>query len=247
MSKPKVAVFSFTGCEGCSLELLNCEDEIPVILQHITFTNFREAMSERSDDYDIAFIDGAITTPSDEEEIKHIRERAKILIPMGACAVTGGLNVLKNYKGLEYCLKRVYGDDYKYFKTIEAKPVEAVVPVDYRIYGCPATKSEILEVIKALLSGRKPNIPDYPVCVECKQNGTICQYLKGNVCMGVVARAGCGAICPKYGKECVACRGLAPEANNDALKEIMEEHNIPYEDILDKYRLYNGFYEVAKG
>jgi len=246
MSKPKVAVFSFTGCEGCSLEILNCEDEIPEILNHIELVNFREAMSERADDYEIAFIDGAITTPSDVEEIKEIRERAKVLIPIGACATLGGLNVMKNYKGLEYCLKKVYGDKAEWFKTIDAQPVEAVVPVDLKIYGCPPPKSEILEVIKAVLSGRTPRIPNYPVCVECKQKGNVCQWLKGNVCMGVVARAGCGAICPSYGKPCVACRGLIDDAENNACKEIMAEHGLTMEQILKEYQLYNGFNDVAK-
>ncbi len=246
MSKPKVAVFSFTGCEGCSLEILNCEDEIPEILKHIEFVNFREAMSERSDDYEIAFIDGAITTPADVEEIKEIRERAKVLIPIGACATLGGLNCLKNFKGLDYCLKKVYGDKAEWFETIEARPVEAVVPVDLRIYGCPPPKSEILEVIKAVLSGRTPRIPNYPVCVECKQKGNVCQWVKGNVCMGVVARAGCEAICPSYGKACVACRGLIEDAENNACKEIMMEHGLTLEQVLKEYQLYNGYYDVAK-
>ncbi len=247
MSKPKVAVFSFTGCEGCSLEILNCEDEIPAILAAVDFVNFREAMSERSDDYDIAFIDGAITTPDNVEEIKFIREHAKVLVPIGACATTGGLNVMKNYKGLEYCKKKVYGDKADVFETIDARPVEAVVPVDLKIYGCPPPKAEILEVIKAVLAGRTPRIPNYPVCVECKRKGNVCEWVKGNTCMGVVARAGCDAICPSYGKACVACRGLIDDPNNDAYKEIMEEHGVSAEQVLQEYRLYNGYYDVAKG
>jgi len=246
MSKPKIAVFSFTGCEGCSLQILNCEDEIPHLLEYFDFVNFREAMSERSDDYEIAFIDGAITTPSDEQEIKHIREHAKTLVAIGACACTGGLNVMKNYKGLDYCKQVVYGDNADWFETIEAKPVDAVVPVELKIPGCPIAKEEFIDVVKALLVGRKPPIPDYPVCVECKQKGNPCLWTEGRVCLGVVARAGCKAICPSYGKDCVACRGLISDPNSDACKEIMQENGMTYEQVLKAFQLYNGYYEVAK-
>jgi len=245
-SKPKIAVFSFTGCEGCSLAILNCEDEIVPLLNHVDIVNFREAMTERSDDYDIAFIDGAITTPSDEAEIKEIRSHAKLLVAIGSCACTGGLNVLKNYKGLEQVKRTVYGEGAKYFQTIEAKPVDAVVPVDYKIPGCPMSKTEFLKVVKELLVGRRPSIPNYPVCVECKLRETACLYQKGQICLGVIARAGCGAVCPAYGGRCVACRGLVDDPNTNAAKDILAEHGLTVEDVLKEFQLYNGYYDVAK-
>ena len=57
MAKPKIALFSFTCCEGCSLEILNCENEMVDLLGALEITNYREARTDRSDDYDIAFID----------------------------------------------------------------------------------------------------------------------------------------------------------------------------------------------
>lgn len=246
MGKPRIAVFSLTSCEGCSLQILNCEDEIPTLLGHVEIVNFREAISNRSDDYDIAFVDGAVSTPSDVEEIKEIRENAKILVAIGACACTGGLNVMKNFKGLDYCLKRVYGDKADTFETIDARPLDEVVTVDVKINGCPMPKAEFVEVVTAVLMGRTPRIPDFPVCVECKRRGNVCQWLKGNVCLGVVARAGCDAICPTYNKGCVACRGLVDEPNDSAAKEIMAEHGLTMDQILKEFQLYNGHYEVAK-
>jgi len=70
--KPKVGVFSFTGCEGCQLQILECEDELLSILGLIDLVVFREAMDKISDNYDIAFIDGGITHPSEIERIKKI-------------------------------------------------------------------------------------------------------------------------------------------------------------------------------
>jgi coenzyme F420-reducing hydrogenase gamma subunit len=246
MAKPKIAVFSLTSCEGCSLQILNCEDELPELLNHVEIVNFREAASNRSDDYDIAFVDGAVSTPSDETEIREIRSHAKVLVAIGACACTGGLNVMKNFKGLDYCLNKVYGDKAKVFKTIDAQPIDAVVKVEVKIHGCPMPKEEFLEVVKAVLSGRRPRIPNFPVCVECKLKGNVCLWRKNKSCLGVVARAGCGAICPTYLKGCEACRGLIDEPNHNACKEIMTEYGLTMDQIMKEFQLYNGFYPVSR-
>src|SRR3972149_5320815 len=89
--KPKVAFFSFSSCEGGQLQVLNLEDELPTLLGFIEIVNFREAIDEKRDDYDIAFIEGSITRESDIEELKDIREKAKVLVAFGACADLGGV------------------------------------------------------------------------------------------------------------------------------------------------------------
>jgi len=244
--KVKIAVFSLTGCEGCSLQILNCEDELLDLFNFVEIVNFREAKTERDETYEIAFIDGAVSTPRDVEEVKHWRERAKLLVPIGACACTGGVNALKNLMDLEEAKKIVYGDGAKYFETIEAQPISAVVPVDFEIPGCPINKEEFLRVTKALLMGKKPKLPDYPVCVECKLRGTVCMFHRGEVCLGPIARGGCGAICPAYGGRCVACRGLAPEPNVEAAKEVLAEHGLTVEQLLEEFKLYNAYYDYAR-
>ncbi len=83
--KAKVAFFSFSSCEGCQLMFLNLEDELLDILGHVEIVNFREAMKEvTSDTYDVAFVEGSITTHYDIEAVKKIRENAKVLIAFGA-------------------------------------------------------------------------------------------------------------------------------------------------------------------
>ena len=190
-AKPKIAVFSLTSCEGCSLQILNCEDEILDLLSHVDIVNFREAADVRRDDYDIAFVDGAVSTQSDVEEIKHIRKHAKVLVAIGACACTGGLNVLKNFKPLDKVREKVYGKDSTWMDTIEAQPLDAVVDVDIRLPGCPMCKEEFMDVVKQVLMGKTPRIPDNPVCAECKLRETVCLFHKGEVCLGPIARAGC--------------------------------------------------------
>lgn len=246
MAKPRVAFHDFTSCEGCQLQVLNCEDEILGILAAVDIVNFREAIDEKSEDYDIAFIEGAITRDSDIPRLQEIRQRAKILVALGACACTGGLNVLKNFRGIEASMKTVYGEAAGWYETSAARPIDAVVKVDAKVHGCPIPKEEFLELVKSVLAGRTPQIPDYPVCVECKLRENVCLYHKGQYCMGVVARAGCKAWCPSYGGRCYACRGLISDPNNKAAKEILDEKGLTIQNVLDEFRLFNGVYDVAK-
>ena len=244
--KPKIAFFDFTGCEGCQLEAINFEQELLDILNAADIVNFREAMTEKSDDYDIAFIDGGITTERDVARIKEIRERAKILVAIGACATIGGVNCLKNFYSVEEVRRIVYGDCAHYYETIPARPVDAVVPVDYYVNGCPMTQSEFLKVVKALLLGKQPEIPNYPVCVECKMAGNICVFEKGMTCVGPVTRAGCNALCVTNGQICWGCRGLVDEPNTDSEKEILAKYDLTPGEIIAKFRMFLGYSEVAR-
>ncbi len=244
--KPRISFHDFTSCEGCQLQVLNCEDELLDIVGAVDIVYFREAIDEKSDDYDIAFIEGAFTRQSDLERLEHVRKCAKIVVALGACACTGGLNVLKNYRGIDESMKVVYGDQARWYETSEVQPIDAMIDVDYKVHGCPIPKGEFLEVVKSLLAGRKPQIPDYPVCVECKLRENVCLYHKGQYCMGVVARAGCNAWCPSYGGRCYACRGLISDPNNDAAKDVLEEFGLTMQQVMDEFRLFNGVYDVAK-
>jgi len=244
--KPKVGFFDFTGCEGCQLEVLNFGEEFLELLGHIDIVNFREASSSRADTYEIAFIDGAITTESGVERIKKIREQAKVLIAMGTCACLGGVNCLKNFLPMEENLRIVYGDAAKYYNTIPARPVDAVVPVEFYLPGCPMNRYEFLELVKAVLLGKKFELPSYPVCVQCKLAGNVCVFEKGETCLGPVTRAGCDAICITNGRHCWGCRGLVDDPNINSEKDILQKHGLTTEDILEKYRHFNGYLEVSK-
>ena len=245
MSKPKVAFFDFTSCEGCQLQVLNCEDELLDILGAVEIVQFREAIDDRREDYDIAFIEGAFTRESDRPRLEQIRKNAKIVVALGACATTGGLNVLKNFRGIPESMKEVYGERASWYETSPAVPIEAAIKVDAKIHGCPINKVEFLEVVKSVLAGRTPQIPDYPVCVECKLKENVCLYHKGQYCMGIVARAGCGAWCPSYGGRCYACRGLISDPNNNAAKEVLDEFGMTLGQVMGEFRLFNGVYDVS--
>jgi len=142
MSKPKIAVFDFAGCEGDELQIVNLEEILLDVLGHVDVVNFREAMTEQSDDYDIAFIEGSCTRPSDEERLKEIRKNAKLVVAIGACATIGGINALKNHKPQEEVRRTVYGDQWELFDTYAARPIDAVIQVDAKVHGCPIDRTE---------------------------------------------------------------------------------------------------------
>ncbi len=239
--KPKVAFFDFTSCEGCQLTVVDSLQTHLDLLDAVEIVQFREAISERGEDYAVAFIEGSITRPSDEERIKAIRNQAAVLVALGACAHLGGVNAIKNLHPLDDIRQYVYGDKYQWYPTYAARPVSAVVKVDAFIPGCPIDRNEFIEVVKALLAGKKPPIPDYPLCVECKLKENVCLYHKGQVCAGPVTRAGCGAICPSYGDSCEGCRGLIPNPNRDSMMNVLAERNLTPEDIMARMTMFGAY------
>ncbi len=245
--KPKVAFFDFASCEGCQLTVVDALQTHVDLLGAVEIVEFREAISNHSDDYQIAFVEGSITRKKDEERLKRIRETAAVVVALGACAHTGCVNALKNLHPERDVRRWVYGDNAEWYETYAARPISAVVPIDAFIPGCPIDREEFIEVVRAVLVGKKPPIPDYPVCVECKLKGNVCMYQIGKTCMGPVTRAGCGAICPTYGDGCEGCRGLIPHPNEDAMKDVLAEANLTVDDIMAKFTMFNAYRQVEKG
>ena len=243
--KPRVAFFDFAGCEGDQLQVVNLEEQLLDLLEQVDIVSFREASSAHSDEYDIAFVEGSITRRSDEDRLKEIRKNARLLVAIGACATIGGINAIKNIHDLDEVKRYVYGDDARHFETYHTRPVDAVVKVDACVHGCPIDRDEFLQVVKALLLGKKPDMPNYPVCVECKKAENVCTFEKGQFCMGPVTRAGCGAACITEGSVCWGCRGLVDEPNTDAQMDVLEKYGLDLTDVISKFQLYTARSEVT--
>ncbi|HDQ73270.1 MAG TPA: NADH:ubiquinone oxidoreductase [Chloroflexi bacterium] len=239
--KPRVAFFDFACCEGCQLTVVDSLQTHLDLLDAVDIVEFREAISDQSDDYLVAFIEGSCTRESDEARLKKIRERAAVVVALGACAHTAGLNALKNLHPLEDVREWVYGDKADWYDTYAARPISAVIEVDAVIPGCPIDREEFVSVVKALLMGKTPPVPDYPVCVECKLKENVCLLLEGKPCMGPVARAGCDAICPTYGDGCEGCRGLIPHPNDNAMKDVLEEAGLTVDQVMSRMTMFNTY------
>ncbi|MCL4239223.1 MAG: NADH:ubiquinone oxidoreductase [Anaerolineae bacterium] len=241
-TKPKIAFFDFTSCEGCQLTVVDLLQTHLGLLDLVEIVQFREAMSEKGEDYQIAFIEGSCTRKSDEARLQKIRAQAAVVVALGACAHLGGVNALKNYWPIEKAQRYVYGEHGQdAYESYPARPISAVIPVDAVIPGCPIDRHEFLRIVQLLLQGRAPHLPDYPLCVECKFKENACLNYHGIPCLGPITRAGCDAICPSYGDGCEGCRGWAPEANFAYMREILRGHGLSDADIDARFTMFNHY------
>ena len=241
--KPKVAFFDFSSCEGCQLQVVNLEEKVLDLVDIVEVVSFREAMKEHSDNYDIAIIEGSIMRPMDEERLKKIRKNARILVALGACAHLGGINKLRNKWSVEDVKKEVYGnadlEGNPYFDALPTRAIDEVVAVDAYIPGCPINRHEFTRVITGLAVGRKPRLPNYPVCVECKKNENVCVFEQGQFCLGPITRAGCNSICPNNGEGCDGCRGFLEDLRVNAMKDVLRQYNVSLDQMMKRFNLYN--------
>lgn len=244
--KPKIAFFDFTSCEGCQLTVVDLLQTHLGLLDLVEIVQFREAMSERFETYQIAFIEGSCTRKSDEERLHQIRAKADVVVALGACAHLGGVNAMKNRWTIENVQTYVYGEkDKETYPSYPARPISAVITVDAVIPGCPIDRFEFLRIVQQMLQGRTPRLPDYPLCVECKLAENSCLNKHGKPCLGPITRAGCDAICPANGDGCEGCRGWASEANFPYMREILRGHGLSESEIDARFTMFN-FYQMQE-
>jgi coenzyme F420-reducing hydrogenase gamma subunit len=225
-AKPRLAVFKFASCDGCQLSLLDCEDELLAIAENVEIAYFLEARTQESaGPYDIGLVEGSITTAHDAERIKHIRQQCKYLVTIGACATAGGIQALRNWADVAEFVHAVYARP-EYIRTLKTStPISEHVLVDFELRGCPINRHQLVELISALLWGRRPRLPRHSVCVECKRRGVVCVAVaQGIACLGPVTQAGCEVICPDYGRECFGCFGPKEKPNLISLTTYYQAH-----------------------
>jgi coenzyme F420-reducing hydrogenase gamma subunit len=218
-AQPKIGVFKFASCDGCQLSLLDAEDELLGVVGAVEIAYFPEASRTMlKGPYDIGLVEGSITTHHDAERIQEIRRKCKTLITIGACATAGGIQALRNWKDVDEFVRAVYASP-QFISTLKlSTPIAEHVPVDFELRGCPINKYQLIELITATLVGRKPNIPTYSVCLECKRKANVCiAVARGIGCLGPVTQAGCGALCPSYDRGCYGCYGPMETPNTASL------------------------------
>ena len=211
MNKPTVAVYKFSSCDGCQLTLLNMEDELLSLAGSVEFANFLEASSRvLPGPYDIALVEGSVTTPREAEHILEIRKQARVLVGIGTCATAGGIQALRNYTSVDDLALASYAHPEFLQILPKSTPFGEHVKVDFELSGCPPNKYELLEVIRALVQKRKPILPTYCVCLDCKRRGIACVIVaQGIPCLGPSTRTGCGVLCPSNNRGCYGCFGPA--------------------------------------
>lgn len=244
---PRVVVIGLASDFGCQVQMTNQEDHLLDVLGAIDLTYWQLASSGHMPaDYDVAVIEGAVTTGEHVELLRRVRETADVVITIGACAVTGGIPALATHGELEERVGCVYGDDGSLVACgrIAPMPVSAVIDVDHRVPGCPIQPHEFVAVLQRALMGLSDRPPREPMCAACKVAENACFYEQGTVCLGLVTRTGCGARCVSLGRPCTGCRGVADDANLDAARALLAERGIDPEALDVALELYNSIPEA---
>lgn len=238
--KPRVAIFKLASCDGCQLQLLNLEDELLEIAGKVEICYFPEARSRMLEGpYDVALVEGSVTTEHDLDLVRDIRRKSQMLITLGACANAGGIQALRNLQDVDEYTRAIYANPAYIHTLSQSTPVASHVAVDFAINGCPISREQLVEVLTAVLLGRPPQLPAHAVCVECKRKGVVCVLVsKNTACLGPITHAGCGAVCPSFNRGCFGCYGPMESANADSLCQNLLGRGIPRGDLL---HLLNGF------
>ena len=239
--RPRLAVWKFASCDGCQLSLLDCEDELLAIADQIEIAYFPEASRHMAKGpYDLSLVEGSITTSHDADRIRRVRRQSRHLVTIGACATAGGIQALRNFSDVNDFIAAVYASP-QYIDTLATStPIAAHVPVDFELHGCPINKTQLLEVISAFLTNRKPTIEGHSVCVECKLHGNVCVMVQGTPCLGPVTHAGCGALCPSCRRGCYGCFGPMDQPNTGALAGEWTKLGVKPRDIQRVFRTFNA-------
>ena len=239
--KPKVAVWKFASCDGCQLSVLDCEDELLAVVGAVDIAYFPEATRAMGrGPYDLSLVEGSVTTPHDAERIHRIRRLSRVLITIGACATSGGIQALRNLRDVGEFAALVYAKPQYIAALARSTAISEHVKVDFELRGCPPDKGQLVEVISAFLAGRRPAIASYSTCMECKMEGNVCVMVAhGTPCLGPVTHAGCGAICPAYDRGCYGCYGPMEDPNAASLSGWLAGR-LGAEDV-DLVRMYRTF------
>lgn len=242
MTKLRVAVHKFTSCDGCQLALLNLGPTLLTVADRFELLHFAEAGPVDPDAHvDVALIEGSISTPDEEARIKRIRAAARHLVAIGACATSGGIQALRNLPHEGDWVAAVYAKPEHIETLAQVRAISEVVKVDLELWGCPITSAQILAALRALGSGVLPANEADKVCLECKRSQTVCVMVARQVpCMGPVTRTGCGAICPRFGRDCYGCFGPAETANTGALSQRLEGLGLPPRAVAQKFLFINN-------
>lgn len=246
--RPKLAVWKFASCDGCQLTLLNCEDELIPLAGAVEIAYFPEATRAVVEGpYDVSLVEGSVTTAEDAERIQEIRRVSRRLITIGACATSGGIQALRNFADVAQYRSIVYAHP-EYVKTLRRSTAIAQhVTVDFELHGCPINADQLLEVLAAFVQDRKPRIPSYSVCVECKRRGAICVAVAhGTPCLGPVTQAGCGALCPACSRGCYGCFGPQDTPNTRSLAERLTLLGMDESQTMRFFRTFNAGAEAFR-
>lgn len=169
MKKARIATVWLDGCAGCHMSLLDIDEAIIGIVKRadIVYGPLVDAQ-EFPKGVDVTLVEGAVSSQDDLEKLKTVRQRSKLLVALGDCAVTGNVPSMRNQTQTRKLLERIYIEGAQETRCIPAEgvpallrqavPLHEVVKVDLHVPGCPPSAPAIAFVLGELLDGRIPDL-----------------------------------------------------------------------------------------
>jgi len=262
MGKLKLAVYWASSCGGCDIAIVELGEHLLELAEVADIVFWPCAMDfkykdveEMSDGFiDVTLFNGAIRTSEDEHIAHLLRKKTKVLVAFGSCAIEGCIPALANIKGIEYALARAsigtpttdnpdgllpratceMSEGTLTLPTLykQVRTLEQVVPVEYKIPGCPPNHDQVWNAMTAVIEDKLPPIGSLlgvdlrTVCDQCPRTRTgkirverfvrpheiipdpdVCLLEQGLICAGPATHAGCGALCIKANMPCRGCYG----------------------------------------
>lgn len=237
-SKPTLAVHKFTSCDGCQLALLNMGEALLSLTQKVEIVHFPEAGPIAPERYvDISLVEGSVSTSDEVQRIREIRKRSKILVTIGSCATSGGIQALRNGQHLPEWINTVYANADTIRSLETSTPASDHVSVDFQLWGCPINQRQITQLLSSLLLGVAPQDHTEKLCLECKRQQIVCVMVtQGQACMGPVTRTACGALCPQLGRGCYSCYGPGENSNTQALADRFKDLGLSNSEVIRRFK-----------
>jgi NAD-reducing hydrogenase small subunit len=172
--KPRIATAWLGGCSGCHMSFVDMDERLIEIapLIELVYSPIAD-VKEFPEDVDATLVEGAVANDENLDQIKLIRERTKVLVSFGDCAVTGNVTAMRNpLRRVEPVLRRAYIENVDVnprrpsdpgvvpVLLDRVRPIHEVVDVDVFLPGCPPSADLIHFVLTELVAGRKPDLKD---------------------------------------------------------------------------------------
>lgn len=168
--KLKVATTSLAGCFGCHMSFLDIDERLFQLVELVEFDRSPLTDIKHCGPCDIGLIEGGICNAENVHVLKEFRKNCKVLVAVGACAITGGVPAMRNNFDLWDCFQEVYqyeagtegnqvpNDPELPLPFDKVRPIYEVVKIDYFLPGCPPSADAIWKFLTDLASGREPKL-----------------------------------------------------------------------------------------
>ena len=262
MGKLKLAVYWASSCGGCDIAIVELGERLLQLAEVADLVfwpcamdfKYKDVEKMPNDGIDVVLFNGSIRTDEDEHVAHLLRDKCKVLVAFGSCAMEGCIPSLTNIKGPDYALRQAFREtpttenprgvvprssfDMPEGELVlptlcnQVRTLEQVVPVDYKIPGCPPHHDQVWKAMTAIIEGKLPpvgsllGVDDRTVCDQCPRvrEGKIrvdrfyrvheiapdperCFLEQGLICAGPATHAGGGALCIGANMPCRGCYG----------------------------------------